>query len=293
MKALWLTFRHTLRIAGSHRRLLVPFLVVAFVQAMFVGLAWLAPHPPFSTLLAPPVRYFYGDRVLHYPWHLWFLYFSMKHTYLFTSLVIGAFMSGIACAMVQRIHQQGRATVYEALARGGVRYGRTMLLWLITWGLAKTLMMALEQFAPNAAWVLWMAIGLMLLLQSLLAYAIPISVFEGSSWWRAIWQSIREALHYPLSTFLVILFPSAAVMAFGVFVSPNRVAVWMGQTDPEIAVALVAARLVVWTLADALLTISLAHLWWMHRLPAVSTTPAAVALSGVEGERFGRGPAVA
>jgi tetratricopeptide (TPR) repeat protein len=277
MKALLRTFQHTAQLAGSQRRLLAPFLVCAFVQACLVGLVWLAPQQPFSAGLAPPVRYFYGDRVLHYPWHLWFLYFSMKHAHLLTSLVIGAYMSGIACAMVQGIHQQTSPTMQKALAAGKVRYGRTMLLWVITWGIAKGFMVAVErvvaveQVAPMSAALLWGVIGALVALQALLAYAIPVSVFEDARWWKALWRSIREALRHPLSTLAVVFLPSVAVIGFGVIASPNRLAGWMSATTPEIAVAFVAIRLVVWTLADAFLTVGLAHLWWMHRLPAATT----------------------
>ena len=293
MKALLRTFQHTVRLAGSNRRLLAPFLLCAFVQACLIGLAWLAPQPPFSTLLAPPVRYFYGERALHYPWHLWFLYFSMKHAHLFTSLVIGAYMSGIACAMVQGIHQQANPTMQKALASGKVRYGRTMLLWVITWGIAKGIMVAIEQFAPKSSALLWGVIGAMMALQALLAYAIPASVFEDSPWWKALWQSIREALRYPLSTFMVILLPSAAVIAFGVAASPNRLAMWMSETTPEIAVAFVAIRLAVWTFADAFLTVGLAHLWWIHRLPAMAVQRVGETIPNVATQQLGRGPAMA
>ncbi|MBI3323719.1 MAG: hypothetical protein HYZ92_00370 [Candidatus Omnitrophica bacterium] len=278
---------------GSQRRLLVPFFIVAFVQALFIGLAWLAPQPPFSILLAPPVRYFYGERVLHYPWHLWFLYFSMKHAHLFTSLVLGAFMSGVACAMVQRIHQQSSLTVHEVLATGSVRYGRMAILWLATWGLAKGLMTAMEQFAPRTPWMLWTAIGAMVVLQALFAYAIPASVFEGSPWWKALWQSLRETGRYPLSTLLVVLPPSAAVIAFSITATPNRLAQWMAHTAPEIAVALVAARLLVWTLADAVLTVGLCHLWWFHRTPAVVLESAGKAIPEVTGKPLSRGAVTA
>ncbi|MDP3703053.1 MAG: hypothetical protein Q8R78_01505, partial [Candidatus Omnitrophota bacterium] len=123
MRALASVVRQTLQLFGSQRKLWVPFLVVACVEVLFLGLIWLAPHPPFSKLLAPPIRYFFGDRVLHYPAHLWFLYHAMKHTHLVASTLVGAFMTGVACAMVRQAHEGTPLSLRNALVGGQARYG--------------------------------------------------------------------------------------------------------------------------------------------------------------------------
>ena len=90
MDALKRTFQHAAKLLGPDRALWRPFLATLLVEFLLLLLFWLAPHPPFSTLLAPPIRYVFGDRVLHYPRHLWFLYEAMKHTHLAASVLVGA-----------------------------------------------------------------------------------------------------------------------------------------------------------------------------------------------------------
>lgn len=265
MRAFWLAIRFTARLFGSQRKLWVPFLITAFVEALFIGLLWLAPQPPFSKLLAPPVRYFFGDQVLHYPTHLWFLYYAMKHTHLAASIVVGAFLSGVACAMIRQAHEGTSLSLREALMSKHVRYGTVVVVWLITWGLAKGSLEALGRFAPRTAWVALSGVGLMFLLQTLLVYAIPAAVFEGSKWWRALSQGVRETLRYPLSTLIVVGIPSAVVIGFSFIAPPVRVSQWMEHTVPEIIVACVAVRLLLLTMADAVITVGVAHLWWLHR----------------------------
>ena len=104
MRALLLAVRETAHLFGRQRMLWLPFVCVTFVEALFVGLAWLAPHAPFSDVLAPPIRFLFGDRVLHYPAHLWFLYHVTRHAYIAAAVLVGAFMTGVACAMVGQIH---------------------------------------------------------------------------------------------------------------------------------------------------------------------------------------------
>jgi len=243
--------------------------IVALIESLGVGLLWLAPHAPFSKLLAPPIRYFFSDRVLHYPYHLWFLFFAMKHTHLIASVIMGAFMTGIACAMVRQLHMGQPLSLREALVSRQVRYGRVVLLWMMTWGLAKALIVAVEQVGPKSGWLVGGAIGATVLLQALLIYAIPAAVFEGARWWKALLLSVWETLRYPLTTLLAILGPSAALIAFAIVCSPANVANWMAQSSPEIALPFVIARLALWTVADTVMTVAIAHLWWFHR-PAAS-----------------------
>jgi len=276
MRALWLTFRETAKLIGAHRKLWIPFLVVVFIELVLLGLLWLAPHPPFSKFLAPPVRYFFGGQVLHYPWHLWFLYQAMKHTRLIALTLVGAFFTGIACVMVRQTHEGSPLSLRNALVGRQVRYGVVLLLWVITVGLVKGMIGLLDQVVPKAPWALWVLIGSTIILQTLLIYAIPAAVFTGSTWWRALVQSIREALRYPVSTFLIVAMSSLVVILFALAAPPARVAHWTARTTPEITLVFVAARLIVWTVADVLVTVSLAHLWWLHRTPRISQVSASV-----------------
>jgi tetratricopeptide (TPR) repeat protein len=257
--------RQTAQIVSTQRKLWVPFLATAVLEIILLGLVWLAPHPPFSNLLAPPIRYFFGDRVLHYPWHLWFLYHIMEHAHLIASTLLGAFLTGAACAMVQQRYEGKAMSLREVLVSRQVRYGTILLLWIVQWGLAKGVMEGLGRIAPKAAWMAWIAIGSAVLLQALLIYAIPAAVFNRSSWWRALGQSLRETAKHPLSTLAFVGVPSAALIAFAVFVPSARLLQWMSQTAPEIALAAVAARLALWTAVDAVMTVGVAHLWWCHR----------------------------
>jgi tetratricopeptide (TPR) repeat protein len=270
MRALATAVRHTLSLFGSQRKLWIPFVVIASVELLLLGLVWLAPHPPFSKLLAPPIQYFFGSRVLHYPLHLWFLYHVMQHVHLVAVTLVGAFMSGVACAMVRQRHEGSPLSMREAIVSGQVRYKAVVAIWLVIWALARITMLTLGRVAPKAEWVLWAAIGATVILQALLVYAIPASVFAASKWWRALGQSVRETLRHPVSTLLIVGVPSAAVIAFSIALTPERVGQWMQRSEPEIVFAFIGGRLLLWTVADALMTIGIAHLWFSHRAqPAV------------------------
>jgi tetratricopeptide (TPR) repeat protein len=276
----------------TQRKLWLPFVLTAMVEAALLGLVWLAPHPPYSVLLAPPIRYVFGERVLHYPWHAWFLFHVMKHTHLAASTLVGAFMSGLACAMVRQAHEGRRLSLRDALVSGQARYGRILLIWLVAWAAASAASTFLPQLMPNRTAALWAGIGITVLLQALFVYAIPASVFDGTAWFRALWRGLREAARYPLGTLAVVILPSAAVIGFVLATSSRSATDWMSRAAPEFALALVAARLAVWTIADAALTVSASHLWWAHRRLERAAQSAAIAAAAPGSALTGPRPAL-
>lgn len=273
MRNFWGAVIRTFRLFGSDRKLWLPFAITAIVEAVLLGVLWIAPQPPFSKLFAPPLRYFYGDQILHYPLHLYFLYHAMRHTRLIAATLIGAFMTGVACDMVRQLHVGQRPTIREALIGKRVRFGRVVILWLISWGLAIGVARLTHQHLAHAPWVPWAGVAALLLLQSLVAYAIPIAVFTQAPWWRALLRSAWETLRFPLTSSLLVALPTAPLIVFAYFARESSVAEWMHRTTPEAAFAFITGRLLLWTICDAVMTVGVASLWLLRQ----SSQPAAAA----------------
>jgi len=291
MKLVWTSVRQTCKLCGSQRRLWIPFLATAVIELLAVGVIWLAPQPPFSKILAPPIRFFFGEKVLHYPFHLWLLYHAMKHTHVVAALAGGVFFSGLACVMVRHSYEGKPLSLHAALASQQVRYGRITLLWFLAWLIGKGMMELLARVMPKTIWAFWTSIGVVVVLQLLFVYAIPSAIFDNATWPKALWRGMREAIRYPVSTLTIILPPSAAIIAFHLFMNDNAVNQWMMRKTPELVLVFIAARLLVWTVTDAWLTVGVSHLWWLHRAsqPVLVRASAATRVTG----RIEEGPAVA
>jgi len=272
IRPLVLTLQRTKQLFGAHRRLWIPFLAVAIVEIMLIVLVWLSPHPPFSAVLAPPINFFFGNQVLHYPVHLWFIYHAMKHTHLVASVIIGAFMTGIACAMVKQANDNTRISLREVLVSKQVRYGTVLLLWLTTWGLAKAITKSVSQIEPRIGFVIAGMVIVLFILQALFVYAIPASVFEGKGWWGSLRRSVEETIRYPVTTLIVVGMPVLVLVLFSMLLGTSQLAHLMRATTPEIVFPIVALRLVVWTVADAVMTVAIAHLWLIHRAGESAST---------------------
>ena len=268
MSAWQRTLKAILRLFGSQYRLWAPFLLIAGFQVFLIGLVWLAPHAPYSTLLAPPIRYFSGDRVLHYPVHFWYLYHVMKQVYMVTNVVAGAYLSGLAALMVRQAHEGKAISIRNARLSGKARYFSLVALWIIIWLIASGIFKATGQIKLPHVFLVSINVGLAVLLQALLAYPITIAVLEGLPWWKALLRGLAEFFRYPLQTIGIVLVPSALLIAFAFFASESHLLKWMmDMATPELSLLFVFARLGVVTAADAVITLGIARLWLFHHQP--------------------------
>ena len=246
---------------SQHRKLWLPFAGSALVELFLLVLFWLAPLQPFSILLGPPVRYFFGEQALHYPHHLLALYQFMRAAHTATMISVGAFLSGLACEMVRNVAAGQPASVHESLFGKRVSYLGVTVAWLTTWLAAKGVMDFGVGQLPRQAWAVWAGIAAMVVLQALFVYIIPVVVLGRLNWFRAFYAGIRETLLAPLSTLAMISLPMAAVVAVSGFSSTAHVVVWMQRFCPEIVFPLIGLRIAIWTAADAWMSVGIAWLW--------------------------------
>jgi hypothetical protein len=230
------------------------------LEAIFILLIWLAPHPPFSKLLEPPIRFFFSDRVLHYPAHLWFMYHAMKHTHLVAMTLLGALMSGLVCLMVEQVEQGRSVSLYSAVKSRRVRYWRVVLIWVLSWGLARLIAELLPKVLPQIGWAAYLVVGVLIIFQSLFIYAIPFAALHALPWWRALLSSMRLMLRRPLSTLVIVLIPSLPVILSGFFFSSRAMAKVVFLTVPELVFVFIVIRLVIWTAADAFMSVAAAYM---------------------------------
>src|SRR5688572_26847591 len=81
---------------------LVPFAVVSVVEGLALTVLHLAPRPPVSAVLAPPIRAFFGEVYLHYPMDLALLPRLFGPTQAAITLLLGSFCAGVLAMLVQR-----------------------------------------------------------------------------------------------------------------------------------------------------------------------------------------------
>ena len=208
----------------------------------------------------------------------------MKHTSAITAIGVGAFLSGVACVLVRQSVLGRPLSVQAVMAGREVRYGTVTLVWLIAWGVSELVIAGLAELGPARLWLGGLMLAVVVALQAIFASAIPAAVFDRVPWWRALWHGLREFARHPISILSIVIPISAGPLAFSIVAAPVRVTDWLMATMPEAVVLLVVGRLLIWLLADTLLTVSIAQLWWVHR----AAQPAmAVRSSATSAAKFG------
>ncbi len=245
----------------SVRPLWICFLVPLCVQLFLLTLLALAPHAPFSILLAPPIRFFVSDRVLHYPDHLLWLYHVMPSLHAVSMLLVGAPLSGVAARIVGQIQAGAQVSLRNACRRASRFLWHCTFAWSATWIVRTLVARLLSRWVTPGPFAPVLLIAAMVLLQAFVVYAIPAAALSEVSWLSALGRSIRFAVLHPLQTAGVVALPLLLVLLIFGPLSEPRVAQWMRRFEPEIVLLPMMARLAVLTVADAIMTIGAAQVW--------------------------------
>ena len=198
----------TLQLVRTHPSLFTPLGIAAAAKLAMVGTALVAPFAPFSKLLAPMVRYFWGDIYLHYPYHLalptrWF-----RRSDLLFPVLLEAFLVGMTAFLCRQILTGHPAKFRQAFSETFRRYPATVIITVITsvvMLVCARLFMIPIQYAARAipglasnGFAIAFAIAFVTVvvasaLEAFFTFAIPLCVLNQIAWFRALWRSLALA----------------------------------------------------------------------------------------------------
>ncbi len=237
------------------------FLAPAFVQILVLILLGLAPHPPLDSLLAPPIRFFANENVLHYPWHLLWLYHVTPRVHALAMALVGAGLSGVAACLAADAVRQKPMSLRLLFASRRVRFSQCLFAWVVIWLLSELMAQGLRTLSLPGMLTLGSYLAGVTLLQAFGVYAIPAVALSGFSAFRALLAGAQRCLRSPLETLCIVLPPLVILFLFSLISTENRIGAWLLRTEPEWVTVPIALRLMLWTVADAWLTTAAAIAW--------------------------------
>ena len=217
------------RLVRTQPALLLPLGLAAAAKLLMVIVSLVAPFTPFSKLLAPVVRYFWGEIYLHYPYHLalatrWFRKSDLFFPILFEGFLVG--MTAYLCRQVLTNHVPKPRQAFSETFR---RYPATVLIAttsvVVALVSARLLLIPVQlglRFVPVVAHSTFGAafsIAIITLviaaaLEAFFTFSIPACILDNRSWFRAIGRSVRTAVRSYGRIFLTILAVSLAYLPF-------------------------------------------------------------------------------
>lgn len=263
------TWGMTFRLFKQNPKVLIPFLIVGLFDVFILILIYLAPRPPLSALLAPPIKVFWGERFLHYPSNLLLIPRLFNYGHIISTAFIGVLMTGTAIGMLKQASGGGiKPNILLNLIKSLRLYLRLLIIWLVMFGLATLAfrgLPAIFQLKQPAALQLafYASFLISILMQSIFIYAMPAVIIEE----RKIWPAIKRSMSISRGTFLPTFFLLALPMLFYIplLMLQGKLPNLMNRLFPEIVLVILGLSIIVSVITDCLVTCSTAILFLNKR----------------------------
>lgn len=256
----------------------IPFLIFAVVELACLGVLYYAPRQPWSAVLGPPIRAFWGEAFLHYPANFLLLphLVSLARTVLY--VLVGSLLNGIAVLSVRYAYAGGIAG--PVVGKAVRRYGALCMVSLLSagafmlfsrlFGLANSLYFVHHSallWIPARIWLGPVAFLANLLasisIQALFIYAIPAMMIDDAGLFKAIAGSVRLCRRMFLPTVTLIVIP---VLVYVPIMVLQYKTPYFVNLNPESVVYIAASGALINSLfVDVLVTVSITYLYLTAR----------------------------
>ena len=264
--ALGRVYGQILSLFKKHPLLFLPFILAIVIDAGFFSLILLAPQYPFSLVLAPIVRAFWGEQFLHYPANLFLAPQIFTYARYVISITFGIILSGLAVSLIQQAYVHESLSVWTGLSKAVRRYLRLIVIWLITFAvmylaIKVPTILPVVSGIPLAVFTLKFLVTVVV--QAFFVAAVPAVIIENKKISGAFVRAMAMVKRYPFLLFFSVFIPSV------LFLPMTAIAVKMSyiieRSSPDALAYVVYLRIVVTAVVDLLVTAAASLILLMHR----------------------------
>lgn len=270
--SIWaMTFR-TLR---RHPVIIVPFLIVALLEVAVLILSYLAPRPPLSAILAPPIRALFhypfgstgsGEAFLHYPINFLLLPRLLYFGQVIIGATVGTLMTALAVRMISQTNE-GVSPSWGINLRDAIfRYFTLLILWGLIFSLETAVSRGLPRVfsKPSLRQVIYYtSLGIVVLVETFFAYGVAAIMLENQRTWRAIVRTLSIAKSIFLPTFILVLAP--LIFQILLVLLRGKIPQLMMRFFPEITLFVLGLSIMVGFITDCILRTSTVVLFLVKR----------------------------
>lgn len=237
---------------------------------------------PLRLILGPPIRTFWGERFLHYPFNFLLLPKLLNLSRMALAVVFSSLLTGAAVAMVFDVYSKKHPKLSACLKSGLKRYIHLFAIVLIFTGLFYFLGKIITQgllkyFMAGHTRLLFLRAGiwmgpiltcinflLALLIQSAFIYAIPILMIEEEKLIKSIVKSFILFKKLFIKTLILVGLPM--LLYIPIMVLLNNSAFLISNVFPEsILLVLILGGIISSLIIDPIVTISTTFLYLMNK----------------------------
>ena len=213
------------------------FGIVALFDVGALISLYLAPSPPFSYVIAPVIRTFWGDKFLHYPNNFILLPKLLNHAHLVISTVVGVFVSGLVIKKIEgQVVEGEHISLLEASQPVVKKYFSLICVWLLSYFL---FVLPIEHLLPILTKNVWLQFSIAFIfsvfIQALVAFLLPALVLLEKGFFRGIWEGLSFGVRHFLTASGLIFIPMLliAILSFFKLLTPyylkfyHELALWV------------------------------------------------------------------
>lgn len=257
-------WRMTFGLFKHNPSVLVPFFLVGLVDVVMLFIVYLAPQPPLSAILGPPIKVFWGERFLHYPFNLLLVPRLFDLAHIISTALIGVLMTGAVVRMLKESYAGIKPNLGLSLSKSLRVYLKLLVIWLVMFGLVSVVFKALPtifHFKQRAASLIVFGAGFLIsiLIQAIFIYAIPAVIIEE----KKIWPAIKRSASFCQSAFLptLILVGLPTLIYIPMLILKRKLPFLMSKVFPETVLIFIGLGIVISVIMDCLITSSTAMLF--------------------------------
>ena len=202
--------------------IVIPFLAFTIIELIALIALYNIPRQPLVGILGPPVRTFWGEKFLHYPYNFLILPKISYYSRIVLSVFFGSLLMGTAIALIGAFHYKKPIRLGKALQFAFRKYILLFAVLLlltalyyfldkcITLGLVKYFIAGHKKllFLNAKAWLgpilPVLTFLLAILLQSLFAYALPAVIIGNEKLLSALWKSVVLCKRLFITTLIIV-----------------------------------------------------------------------------------------
>jgi hypothetical protein len=247
-------WREVISILRKHPKIFIPFIILGVLNAFMLYLLYLTPQRPVAYILAPPIRVFFGERFLHYPFNLFILPKLFNYAKIALGGLLGMLMSAWAISIVSNVVKANKASLLINFKKSIKRYFSLLAVWSLAFILVS---LVTKFFKPqNGSKIIFTFIYFFLVIsiQILFIYIIPLLIIERRKLFSALKENLFVLKKLFMPTIALVLFPT--IIYLPILIARAKTELLVNKFFPEIILIILAVGIAVSFIIDLVITIS-------------------------------------
>ncbi len=276
-----LIWKMSFSLMARYPKIFLPYIILILLEICLLIFLFLAYLPIFSSILASPIKVFFSEMYLHYPYNLVLLPTIFDYCDIVLVLIFAPLISGMIVGMVYQAAEGNKPKFCSNLLLGIKKYLILLGLWIIVTILVFSIFhlgkfLVLNFYTDDVAKFIhiptWRMLQLMqyfcffltLLIEIFFAFCIPAVMIENKKILGSIKRSFKIGSSLFLPTFILICVPTI-FNSIIVLIKQKMLTQLMDKFFPEIVFVIMGVGFCIYLLTQVLQVSSLTLLFLIHK----------------------------